>query len=164
MNKILASLDSFTLWLIEHPSTTSNKWDAVFPIWLIDNACVFNGYEGDHTHETRWTADAHKNCKLAVGITIETGGASGGSCWDTGDDGATPYTTDNTLPDINVFLNEIVTYFIDNISHKDYLNIADSVKHGFTGESEYYGNYTEYASVYIVVDDLYKALISKANV
>jgi hypothetical protein len=161
MNKILDSLDSFTMWMIEHPSTTDCNWEAKFPIWLVDNSCVFSHGEAKHSNDTIYTADAHKNCALSVGLVIETGGASGGSCW--GDE-AEEYTTSETLPDINVLLTEIVNYFIDNISHRDYLDIARVIKYDYPGKGEYYGNYTSRASVYMNLVDLYKALISKANV
>ena len=88
-----------------------------------------------------------------------TGGASGGSCWDTEDDaGATPYDGDEPedLTDIDNIL--AVTHpDIPYMKYKQLYNKLNIQRKTFS-ENEYYGNYTDYAYEYLYVKDMYEAM------
>jgi hypothetical protein len=83
-----------------------------------------------------------------------TGGASGGNCW--GDDATPIYFSEkeNPLTDLNKLLSELTP----NISFLKYKTIEPLIKIHNWHESEYYGNYYDYAVKYIDLADLFKEI------
>jgi hypothetical protein len=84
---------------------------------------------------------------------------SGGNCWD--DTEPTYHSYDNKpeeLTDLDKLLGEIrpQTSFLEYHALTNEL-----VKHGTRSEGEYYGNSTDYAHVYIIIEDLYNYLNDK---
>lgn len=160
MNKHLTTQADFVLWLLEHPSLTSKTWEANHNKWLISEACAFNENVGRHDGKlSRWDNGYHKNCDIAIGRSLESGGVSGGSCWDSSD--PQEYTNDVELPNMMPILIEIVNYFIDNITLKDYLRFFNGlVRTGKRSVHEYYGNRDDYVGTYILVPQLYKAFLA----
>ena len=105
---------------------------------------------------------------LMIYITFKTGGASGGSCWDTGDDdGAQPYeVTPLDLSDFLEYLKPKLDVIVEGYANtksaseliellrQDYGIIhEDSYSH-----TEYYGNYDDYGVLYMTLYDLFKFL------
>lgn len=159
MNKYLTTQNDFILWLLEHPSLTSKAWEANSIKWHIAEVCAFNENVGRHAEKDRWADDYHKNCDIAIGRSLESGGCSGGSCWEDSD--PQEYTNDIVLPNMMPILIEIVNYFIDNITLKDYLKFFGGlVRTGRRSVHEYYGNRDDYAGAYILVPELYKAFLA----
>ena len=100
---------------------------------------------------------------------VNTGGSSGGSCWDTGDDaGAQPY--DGESLSMNDFLFSYLKPILENIlnSHANeksaqelcqiLYNNPNIIKEGSRSENQYYGNYDDYSCYYITLEDLYQFL------
>ena len=100
---------------------------------------------------------------------VNTGGASGGSCWDTGeDDGAMPY--DGKSLDLNDFIYSYLQPILENIlanqasikTAKELCDILyhkpDIIKEDSRCNHEYYGNYDDYECYYITLEDLFKFL------
>lgn len=101
---------------------------------------------------------------------VNTGGASGGSCWDTGeDDGAQPYYGSSL--DLNNFifsylkpiLNDILnSHAINEISSQELCQILYNDPSIIYEDSrtnyEYYGNCDDYSCYYITLGDLYQFL------
>jgi hypothetical protein len=100
---------------------------------------------------------------------VNTGGASGGSCWDTGDDdGAQPY--EGSSLDLNDFIFSYLKPIIDNIlsSHANEKSAQDLcqilynnpsiIKEDSRCNHEYYGNYDDFSCYYITLGDLYQFL------
>jgi hypothetical protein len=100
---------------------------------------------------------------------VNTGGASGGSCWDTGDDdGAQPYEGDSL--DLNDFVFSYLKPILENIlsSHANekspqelcqiLYNDSSIIHEDSRCNHEYYGNYDDYSCYYITLGDLYQFL------
>jgi hypothetical protein len=100
---------------------------------------------------------------------VNTGGASGGSCWDTGDDdGAQPYEGDSL--DLNDFVFSYLKPILDDIlsSHANEKSAQELCQILYNDSSiihedsrcnhEYYGNYDDYSCYYITLGDLYQFL------
>ena len=100
---------------------------------------------------------------------VNTGGASGGSCWDTGDDdGAQPYEGDSL--DLNDFIFSYLKPILDDIlsSHANekspqelcqiLYNDSSIIHEDSRCNHEYYGNYDDYSCYYITLGDLYQFL------
>lgn len=152
MNPILTNIDSFSLWLMEHPSIKDKTWE-------LKEACSFE--KERHVESSDFVPSweqKHTKCPLAIGKTVYTGGAGGGNCWN--DDEPEAFTEHFTLPNITHILSDIMIYFYDNISFKEYRkHFADIWLNGRIVRYQYYGNYDTYESVYIMVDRLYAGLI-----
>ena len=86
---------------------------------------------------------------------VETGGVSGGSCWDSSNPRG--YSTGKSLGRFSG-LSTLVREVKPDISFLDYEAILDQVKTGEYTEYNYYGNETYYACQYIYLKDLYEAL------
>lgn len=86
---------------------------------------------------------------LIIGVSVITGGFTGGNCW--GDSVPYEFSTYNDLPYIKVFFNDLFLIF-DNLNQDDILNLSDySTYLSF----EQYGNYNHYEYFYIKLIDLY---------
>lgn len=98
---------------------------------------------------------------------VNTGGASGGSCWDT-DDGAQSYEggrldlNDFIFSYLNPILNDILASHANEKSPEELCQILYNnpsiIKEGYRCDSQYYGNYDDYSCYYITLGDLYKFL------
>lgn len=84
----------------------------------------------------------------------ETGGYSGGSCWDDSD--PQPYVADPPEPwKVFDFVFEVIK---PDISYLQFRKIENSVKRLSDSEWEYYGNSTDYEIEYIPLSEVYKIL------
>lgn len=103
-------------------------------------------------------------------VEVDAGGASGGSCYDTGDDdGARPYDGDSLDLHEYIFVylkmvfDKILSNYANNISSTELCNIlykdpSSIIKEDSRCDSEYYGNYTNYNCYYITIGDLFEFL------
>jgi len=106
---------------------------------------------------------------LMIYISVNTGGASGGSCYDTGeDDGAFPYDGES------IYLSDFLDYLKPKLDVilEDYANTKSSseliellrtqdynlIREDSYSNYEYYGNYDDYGVLYITLYDLFKFL------
>lgn len=88
----------------------------------------------------------------------ETGGMSGGSCWDTAEDeGATPYEADPPKDKMKV-LELVLEIVKPNITFLEYRKIESLIHDNSETEYEYYGNSTDWKIEYIKLSALYNAL------
>lgn len=93
-------------------------------------------------------------------VQNETGGVSGGSCWDSSN--PHPYTNTNPKEDF-IELDVILEMFNSNISFIQYKNLKRSVVHTVQYTSyEYYGNHTDYEVEYVILKELYDYLSEKS--
>ncbi len=83
-------------------------------------------------------------------MRYETGGYSGGSCWDNSD--PTPYYN-NEVPDFEV-LDVALKYLMPNISYLQYKQVEKLILTNEDSKNEYYGNSTDYKTKYIIVKEL----------
>lgn len=94
-----------------------------------------------------------------------TGGTSGGSCWDEGDsDPHYSYSDPNgareALQGFDVQFDAVLTKIRPDITFLQYKSIYnDVVKSCTRTEGEYYGNSTDYLTMYCEVRDLYARLV-----
>jgi len=84
----------------------------------------------------------------------ETGGYSGGSCWDDSD--PQPYYNDDK-PKFTV-LDLVLKKLKPDISYLNYKEIEKLIHSNSETEYEYYGNSRDYSVEYIILSDLYKLL------
>lgn len=86
----------------------------------------------------------------------ETGGASGGACWE----GcvAEQYSTGDTAPRSFPELTKILTAVCPGITLLQYEEVKSIMREGNETEYEYYGNYTDYAYNLIKMKELYDKL------
>lgn len=100
---------------------------------------------------------------------VNTGGASGGSCWDTGeDDGAQPYygkeldLNDFIFSYLKPILNDILASHANEKSPEELCQILYNnpsiIKEDYRSDTQYYGNYDDYSCYYITLGDLYQFL------
>ena len=101
---------------------------------------------------------------------VNTGGASGGSCWDTGDDdGAQPYEGESL--DLNDFIYSYMKPILEHIlsnqaTTKTAEELCDVLYHNpnmiredSRCNTEYYGNYDDYECYYMTFESLFKFLL-----
>lgn len=93
--------------------------------------------------------------ELVIYTRYETGGVSGGSCWDSSD--PRPYTEE---PPKNKFkvLDMVLKELMPNITYLQFKEIDSLIHSEEESEREYYGNHTDYKVEYIVLSELYKLL------
>ncbi len=159
--KLPDTLPNFILWLIEHPDLESDSWKLDAPDKLLLGAvCEFaeDFHKSNGDKMNHWDGKYHSECRMAIGRTVETGGVSGGSCWDSSN--PTAYSENYVLPDISKFVESVILYFFEDISLKKYLQAKSIYRHSDFQKYEYYGNRTDYRSAYIYVDELYRMLVS----
>jgi hypothetical protein len=105
-----------------------------------------------------------------ISISVRTGGASGGSCWDTGDDpGAEPYDTRETaeFSKLKPYIEHILFYILGhNHLLYDIKQLVDEIPYNIIHEDtytnyEYYGNYDDYSFMWVTLWDLYKYMNDK---
>ena len=92
-----------------------------------------------------------------IWMVHETGGVSGGSCWDDSD--PQRYYKDDDIPEFLAF-DEVVTKVVPNLPYLHYKVIcSEFVKEIEYIDEEYYGNCTDYVIKYVSLCDLYNYLI-----
>ena len=92
-----------------------------------------------------------------IWMVHETGGVSGGSCWDDSD--PQRYYKDDDIPEFLAF-DEVVTKVVPNLPYLHYKVIcSEFVKEIEYIDEEYYGNCTDYVIKYVSLCDLYAYLI-----
>jgi hypothetical protein len=91
-----------------------------------------------------------------------SGGLTGGSCWDdgSGPDPHRPVSANQESEDVEKYLEEILGELCPSLTFLQYKRLTrDLVERGQTGQSEYYGNYTEYSSKWVPLQKIYDRLI-----
>ncbi len=91
--------------------------------------------------------------ELVVYTRYETGGYSGGSCWNDEDSHAEPYECDepkNKWDVLDILLKELCP----NVSYLQYKEITKLIHTNEETEGEYYGNSTDWRVEYIVLPEL----------
>ena len=95
-----------------------------------------------------------------VWIKWSTGGQGGASCWDEGP--AQYYATEGSPQPEFEELDKILEVVCPNIGFLQYKRICrEVVKDQRYSDSDYYGNYDNYAIKYVMMKDLYNALNSR---
>ncbi len=92
--------------------------------------------------------------KFLVSDKWTTGGASGGNCY--GDDAKTIYFAEKEKPLTD--LDKLLGQLMPSISYLRYKNVESLIEIHNWHESEYYGNYYDYAVKYIDLVDLFKEI------
>lgn len=94
---------------------------------------------------------------------VSTGGVSGGSCWDNGENGDPhrAYTNSYEEPEVPHFdeMMEAICPTITFLTYKRILKEADIQRKEET-ENEYYGNHTNYVYKTVQLGKLYDALVT----
>lgn len=85
----------------------------------------------------------------------ETGGISGGSCWDSSN--PMPYTNKEPKPRFTV-LTQVIKVLKPDLTFFEYEEIKDMIISTDKTEWEYYGNSTDYGIEYIKLKDLINKL------
>jgi hypothetical protein len=131
------------------------------------------GYDFDYSTQykqkpnARWGENRNTNEVIDVFAQLkwETGGVSGGSCWDSSDpqpyDTYTEYPKSDLLPRLVCNVLKNLDILIATDSDWDYVieDLQDFVREDDYTEYEYYGNYTNYNILKISLKDLYAYLI-----
>ena len=87
----------------------------------------------------------------------QTGGQSGGSCWDDGD--TTHYAESGEPEPEFESLDNILLEVAPQLSFLHYKKLSQVIKVDDNRENDYYGNYTDYAIKTITIDDLWDFLV-----
>ena len=85
-------------------------------------------------------------------IKWETGGYSGGSCWDDSD--PQPYQNNSPEPNFTALV-KVLEYFTPEISFLKGMQFTNMVKNSTYTDHEYYGNSTDYAVKYVEISTMY---------
>jgi len=86
----------------------------------------------------------------------ETGGISGGSCWDSSD--PQPYTRDEEKP-LFLVLDHVLSILKPDLTYLQYREIENTLVHtNNETDWEYYGNCTDYEVSYVILSQLEKFL------
>ena len=103
---------------------------------------------------TSWDSDC--DIGFIIDEEIETGGAQGGNCWD-GD--ARSYSTDESFGQRSILDEFLETHYPD-ISYLRYRKLRLAViSISIRTQTEYYGNYTDYDSRLINIQELFSTLL-----
>lgn len=119
-----------------------NKYKNNYPSVFFDKKFVGHPYCGQY-----------EKCDPYLQIKWETGGVSGGSCWETSN--PLPYTTNNVEPDFEM-LDDILLEYVPKLSFLQYKQLNKYIKTDSETEYEYYGNCTKYGIKRILLKDLYQ--------
>ncbi len=92
------------------------------------------------------------------------GGYSGGNCWN--DNKPTEFSYSENYNAVRKTFNEgldsILMYLCYNITHFQAMEISSKLVHEFTWtEYEYYGNSSNYMGYYLILSELYEALVKE---
>ncbi len=130
------------------------------------NIYVDSSYRGRSDAKEITSLDEWKKRNIFIWAEYSTGGASGGSCWDEGDDeGAVPY--EGKYLGYNDFIYDWLKYILDNIflqyaPDKTSKELCDILSQNtniiYTSNrcnNEYYGNYDDYECYWITLEDLF---------
>ncbi len=118
-----------------------------------------------HNSESRYSKNKKKyddKIPFAIHSYGETGGVSGGSCWDSSDPQSysNPHGCQESINEINKCLALILTEVCPNISFLTYSIIYNElIESKETSNYEYYGNSTDYINHYIILKNLYDRLV-----
>lgn len=112
----------------------------------ISNGAYVDGFKYDQV--------ADPNAPLFVAEPWRCGGLTGGSCWGTNADRPVESDPENELTALNQFLEK---HFPD-LSFLKYRKLAAKIQYSESTVGEYYGNYTEYRTSYIMFEDICEAL------
>ena len=99
-----------------------------------------------------------KDTTLYLVNVVNTGGISGGSCWD--DSCPTPYSTGEGLGEF-LGLNDVLTTFYPKVTLLEYKSLLSKVTMDTHTEYEYYGNAMDYAYNAISLESIYEFLVDK---
>ncbi len=100
--------------------------------------------------------DSLSNIKEYAKVTFETGGYSGGNCY--GDE-AEEYTVEEQRLSLDNFLNAVVLHQSPNVPYSVFTKeILKLVKTSCHTDGGYYGNYVEYETHHISLEDFYNFL------
>lgn len=90
--------------------------------------------------------------KEVIYIEWTTGGVSGGSCWDSSN--PQPYTSSETEPHFEE-LDDLLQELRPNLTFLEFRRLESKCIHSYTySVTEYYGNSTNYAIKFVVLDEL----------
>ena len=135
------------------------KQDFILSVKKITNLKEF--YALDDSGYPHYSAPGPKD---SLYIHWTTGGVGGGSCWDTGDDDP-HYSRDSEPEPAFEELDQILEVMCPKIGFLEYKALCrEVVKSGEHHQNDYYGNYTDYATKYFKVEDLYDYLMSKGMI
>lgn len=99
-----------------------------------------------------------KYSEKCVYIRIETGGYSGGSCWDDSD----PQRYENDTREVKWnALDLVLSELAPNLSYNDYRGLEELIQTNEETEHEYYGNSTDWFIKYIPLSKLIHYLESR---
>jgi len=93
----------------------------------------------------------------ALKIEWSVGGQSGGSCWDEGD--STYHGTSGEAEPEFEDLDSILLAVAPQLSFLHYKKLMQKIETDDYRQNDYYGNYTDYATKTITVDDIWVFLI-----
>lgn len=116
------------------------------------------GLPNSHNHYYNRTSEIPRPIPALIQV-VETGGASGGSCWN--DDEPEEYSTGKSLGATWNELVDILSAVAPTMTLFDYLNIQKLIRYMDYTEFEYYGNNTTYNVCVITLGDLYVFLKNK---
>lgn len=96
--------------------------------------------------------------KEALEVSWCSGGMTGGSCWDDGND-VRYYPVDASPEEDFYELDEILEKVCPNITYLQFRNLERLITQDSRTEDDYYGNYSVYAIKRLKVDDLWNFLV-----
>lgn len=105
-----------------------------------------------------WEKESNREKQGYISIKWETGGRSGGSCWDNDEEDHHYDTPGEPEPEFEEF-DEILNTLCPDISFMKYKKLCSVlIENNDNIEYEYYGNYTHYAFKHVDLDNLYEYL------
>ena len=113
-------------------------------------------YAERHWYDSSGIKIVHKEAALIN--SWETGGVSGGSCWDSSN--PQPYSSGKVEPEWTE-LTEILEHFVPEITFLKYKALMGLTTMIEKTEHEYYGNHTDYAIRVLPLKTLYEFLDEK---
>lgn len=148
-----------------------NRFRGEFTTTIKGNTMRFHTsyYDGNSCPKGLESSIEWKKRNIYFYVEVNTGGASGGSCYDTGDDdGARPYDGDSLDLYTYIFqylknvFDKILSNYANDITSTELCNILYNdpsiIKEDSRCDSEYYGNYSDYSCYYITIGDLFEFL------
>lgn len=88
-------------------------------------------------------ADKYDTKGDEISVEWETGGVSGGSCWESSN--PQPYSCSDPEPEFEL-LDKLIEYFFPNIGFIQYKRACQElIEHDEKTDYEWYGNHTDYA-------------------
>jgi hypothetical protein len=143
--------------VVKTKTPEEKEFDAFLKKIKVAGVTVHKSTKAELERKRAWLSYTPAYAEPYISVVWSTGGVSGGSCWDTGDDVYNAYVNDEVEYDSEfVDLDCVLNAAAADITFIRYKSLCRKlIKHSSWTSNEYYGNSTNYSSKVILLKELF---------